>query len=274
MIGNECLSSTIIQQALSSEYYHLREGWIRSKDLKEAINKQIIENPDSSMRITILDQHQILHKGDNDLNKKWQDILITNNIQWYTGGTKTSIASAHLGFLTLWGIDGGICGGFEAFMAYGLPYLIQFLKAHEIKPVILLDSEYKASIDSIIKNIPILDQSSTEAYTYNHLSDCKLDNPCISIVIEPPKTVSEKIYKILNACDLCFFFPKKTVNQFTPEEKDFMSHLLGNKQAEDLYYQIRNVNESLSAPASTVFPENLHLATSPLIFHENTINLK
>ncbi len=272
MIGNECLSSTIIQQALSSEYYHLLNGWIRSKDLKTAINQQIIDNPDSSMRIIDLDQHQILHKGDSSLKKNWQDILINNEIQWYTEGAKTNVASAHLSYLTLWGIDGGISGGYEAFMAYGLPYLIQFLKKNEIKPVILIDSEYKSSIDFIISSIPILNLSGAKAFTFDNLSDCKTGSPCLGIIIEPPVSVSDKIITILDACDLNLFFPKKTVKQFTFEEKEVISRLLGNEHTEDLYFLIRNVCESLNAPAPTIFPENLHLNTAPLIFHENTIN--
>lgn len=273
LIGNECLSSTIVKQALASDYYHLREGWIRSKDLKSAINSKIVEDPDSAMNIVELDQHQILHSGDSVLKEKWQDIFVDENIQWYAGGTKPSIASAHFDYLIKWGVDGGISGGYETFMSYGLPYLIQFLKVNEIKPVILIDSEYKASISTILESVPILDKSNAEVYTYNHLSECKLYNPRICIVIEPAASASEEITTIMDTCEICLFFPKQHPTQYNEEEKALMARLLGTEHDDDLNYLIRSVNGVLNPPAFTSFPENLHLATRQLVFHEDSINL-
>ena len=67
LIGTECLSSTIVKQVLSSDYYHLREGWIRSKDLQTSISSQIIRDPEEFMNVIDLDSHQILHKGDSTI---------------------------------------------------------------------------------------------------------------------------------------------------------------------------------------------------------------
>lgn len=273
LIGDECLSSTIVQQALASDYFHLRNGWIRSEDMKKAISNRIVENPNSAMSTIELDQHQILRRGDSNLKEKWQDVLISYTSQWYNGGTKSSIASAHFDYLTKWGIDGGLSGGYETFMAYGVPYLIQFLKANKIKPIILVNSEYKATISTIISSIPILEEANTEVHTYNRLSECKLYNPRISIIIEPETTISDDIFTIMDTCELCLFFPKKQTSQFTSEEKDLMIRLLGIDHEEDLPYLIRNVNEPLNAPAFTAFPENLHLATRQLVFHEGSIKL-
>ena len=158
-------------------------------------------------------------------------------------------------------------------MAYGLPYLIQFLNANEIKPVILIDSEYKASINTILESIPILDKANAEVYTYNHLSECKLYNPRLCIVIEPPESVSDEIITIMDTCELCLFFPKRHPTQYNEEEKALMARLLGTEHDDDLKYLIRSVNDVLNPPSSTTFPENLHLATMQLFFHEDSIKL-
>ena len=272
-IGYECLSATILKQALSSGYYHLREGWIRATDLKTAISADIMDNPDASMDIMIPDTHQILHKGDSYLKNKWKDILISNNIPWYAGSNKYNIAYSHLDYLFKWGIEGGLSGGYEAFMSYCLPYLIEFFKTSNLHPIILVDSEYKDFISTIIENTSILRQSDAEVHPYNRLAECKLNSQRICVAIEPPENKTAEIITIMDSCEFSLVFPKKTINQLSATEKETIARLLGIDHMEDLKYIVRSINEPLDEPSATVFPENLKLSETALVFHQKSLNL-
>lgn len=278
LIGNECLSANIIKDALSSEYYHLRKGWIKVEDLKSSIRKQIIDDPMTSMATTPLTGNKVLHLGDNLLKEKWQDILFTEKIQWYTGGTKTSIASAHFEYLFKQGTSGGLSGGYEAFMAYGLSFLIEYLNHNQVKPIILLGSEYKTTINTTIENTPILKNSEIDVITYNHLTQYKLTKNRIGIVIEPEEIlnlppISNILYSSIDNCDLCLCFTAKKPTAFTGEERKAITRLLKTDYTDDLPYLIRDVHEPHDAPTTTKFTEDLRLPFTNLIYHEKYVDL-
>ena len=279
LIGNECLSATIVKQALSSEYFHLIAGWIKTSDLKAAINSRIINDPDIQMTPFYLSGNQILHQGDKSLTENWQDILFAEKHLWYTGGTKASVSSAHLNYLFKQGLDGGLSGGYETFMAYGLPYLVNYLKENQhVKPLLLLSNEYQAAISTIIENTPILKNSDIEVVPFNHLKQFKQNKHTIGIVIEPETTfseaaVAEHLTSVMGNCDICLVFAKKKPDELTKTENILFQILLRTAFPSDIPYLIRDVRESHDAPQTIKFTKDLHLPSAELIYHEQKLNI-
>lgn len=278
LIGDECLSAYIVNEALSSDYYHLRAGWIKTSDLKSSVAERIINDPLAAMAPVALTCHQILHTGDRTLSDKWQDILFSEKYSWFESGTKANTASAHFHYLINQGLSGGISGGFEAFMAYGLPYLIEYLNQNSVKPLILLDSEYKSALNTIIENTPVLKSSEIECITYNHLTQATLRKHRLGIIIEPEGNldyapVANMLFSACEKNDLCLCYTRKKVKELKSDEKQSLSRLLRADSPDDLEYLIRNISESHSAPATTKFREDLRLPFTKLFYHEKTVTL-
>ncbi len=278
LVDNECLSADLVNDILLSEYYHLRTGWIKAADLKSSIDKQIISNPAAEMAPSVLTSHQILHLGDDVLSEKWQDILFTEKYQWFIGGTKMSIALAHFDYLFKQGINGGLDGGFESFMAYGFPYLLEYLKQNEIQPLIAIDSEYKTAMNTIIENTPILKNSGVEVIVYNALNQARLNKYKLAVVIEPEDVYNlppyyDALLAITEKCDLCMCFTKKSPGNYSNDKKGSLLKLLKTESQEDLPYLIRNVRTPQDAPLATAYSKDLRLPFADLVYHEKTVNL-
>lgn len=136
-LGEEKLLLRDVKTMLNSEYMRLESGWVRKKDL-EVLEKQLTE----PFRLNI---KQVLHRGDAALDQKWEGMAL-HGVSWVCSANKHTSARHHMEYLRLWGLPGGLSGGYEAFYTYYIPVLLKELRSSpDLKVLLLLErSDMKA----------------------------------------------------------------------------------------------------------------------------------
>lgn len=136
-IGQASVSVDELTLAQQSRYWRFQSGWVRQKNLLQlGLNERgtlIGVVPACPFPLTA---RQLLHQGDQSMDILWSDMRIVGP-EWCVQNDKHLCAAKHLSYLTAWGIAGGLTGGYEAFVAYGLPFLRQRLTQGECKTLIL-----------------------------------------------------------------------------------------------------------------------------------------
>lgn len=286
VIGNECLSGKMINEALQHKYTHIKNGWIRKEDLVKHLDKQIVNDPGEMMKPFVLMPNQIIHQGDKRLSALWDGIEMIDNT-WVDNAPKYKMAEHHLDYLMHWGIEGGIIGGFEAFAAYGLSYVINYSLKNAAKVLIIISEECQETFEKLttLFSDDVVENTSVTTYQkWNKNGSGVKERFDLVVMVEPDaeiaagnksdSLVGEKVYDLLDKAGMSISFLANTMFNIINTQKEWYKSLLLLDDANDLAYLVRDINTPMSLPPKHAFKKSIFQDKEKLIFHKDALCLE
>ncbi len=263
-ISTERLSVPQLAEAQRKEYYHLPTGWVQQKDIKTlGLNEDGTDIKNTSALPFPLNTEQLLCRGNSDIGDLWQGMAV-NGVEWFPDGDKHQIAEKHIQYLIYWGLYGGLIGGYETFVAYGMPVLNKHAKKEpDCRMLILGNPEDIARFRHDHFSFSDRDKRiSVETYEQYISGPSRHKAWDIAVAIEPEKNANKlagkKGYRSRNgiqaSCILCFPYE----NGKQPESADWMTDLFGYRENDQIKRcLIRDCRKSRALPDRFVFPNQL-----------------
>ena len=190
--------------------------------------------------------------------------MVIDGMAWTAEGNKHECAEKHLQYLIYWGLNGGLIGGYETFVTYGMPVLYEHIKKYPDCEMLILGST--EDIERFKQEHLRLSQYDMRIHveSYDHIvfKDDRYKTWDIVAVIEPEiffTELSRNGYsgriRIMASCILCF--PYEIANQ-KGSTHQWMTDLLGYKENSRFEnYLIRDCRKRQSLPDPYVFPDQL-----------------
>ncbi len=249
-IGDEEFTVEQLREMLQQPYARIAAGWVRRRDLQTLGMDESGMMPDGKpLRPINLDAELLLHRGGKRLDALFSEMRM-DGASWRDSGDKHSCVNDHLAFLLHWGINGGMIGGYEAMVAYGMPMLLRYCEKNRDAIVLVAGSGDDCRALSEASPIfgPLFDDKRVRLIPYDKLSpdvertlDQRWDLACL---IEPDARsvgTSVKLFQamlsIRAACKIGFFL------QGYSRDKEWLnraSMILGYHDAELTRRLIRN----------------------------------
>ncbi len=269
-IGKERISVKELNDAQQHEYYQFSTGWVRREELLTLdLSQDGSKIGNVSANAFRLDEEQWLNKGNAKLDILWKG-MVSNGPEWQADGNRHSIAKSHLEYLIYWGLNGGLSGGYDAFIAYGMPALVSHARKNEDCRILVLGEALdvdglKAQYNEnpLIRSKQICIKTYENIFQQSELLKTKWD---IEALIEPEGAFTDKEKReavtsaatgVTAACKLCFPYRYGDSGQDAECEQWIISLLNMKKKAHISQLVIRDSRKAVQLPKPYVFREQL-----------------
>ena len=154
-IGGALFTPEEVRALAESPCTRVEGGWIDDGVLARLGVDATGQLPElKALKSVRLTPEALLYRGSARLDDLFSE-LILDGAPWLTEGTRQAVAEAHLRFLTGWGLSGGLTGGYEAMIAYGVPLLRRYRdEAPEGTVCVLALPEDRPPLEEALRTLP------------------------------------------------------------------------------------------------------------------------
>ena len=243
-IGKERVRVADLVRTNGKGYIHFSSGWVPRDDLNtlglDDTGTHIFK---ASSAPFALNAEQLVYHGNPELGDLWRGMVV-DGPGLSVSSDKHSNAERLLEYLVYWGLNGGLIGGYECFVSYGVPFIASHLKNNKECRILIAGGP-----EDIIHLKQIYSKSKTsgtialepfeKAAQKPELMNAEWD---IVILIEPDlfmpfpsqREMIKKIACVRARCVLCFPFEADS-GRVSSEKDQWISGILGYSENQNLY---------------------------------------
>lgn len=139
-VGHTLIPAASLFELQKRDYARLPDGWVRGGRLRAlGMDADGLVGERSMLKPIALSADLLICRGGARLDGPFAGMRL-EGAKWRASGSRHACVEEHLAYLLHWGVSGGVTGGYEAFIAYGLGFLRQSLVAEKGGRVLLLGS--------------------------------------------------------------------------------------------------------------------------------------